>query len=120
MKKLFVLILMAGLLFALDAPAKSNKPIKGTIASFNDLVMGGSGKVNKSKAKELVAKGSPLVFKVGTGKKAKVYFVFNEDGTYAGKKLAKYAANNFIGIIGKIKKVHGINVIIAEKIESMD
>lgn len=120
MKKIFILILMAGLLFALDAPAKSNKPIKGTIVSFNDLVMGGSGKINKIQAKELVAKGSPLVFKVGNGKRAKVYFVFNEDGSYAGKKLAKYAANNFVGIIGKTKKVHGINIIIAETIESMD
>ncbi len=120
MKKIFVLILMAGLLFALDAPAKSNKPIKGTIVSFNDLVIGGSGKVNKKQAKELAAKGSPLAFKVGTGKKAKIYFVFNEDGSYAGKKLAKYANNKFIGIIGKTKRVHGINIIIAEMIESMD
>lgn len=116
MKKLFILILMAGLIIAIDAPAKSPKPIKGTIVSFNDLVMGGSGKVNKAQAKELVAKGQPLAFKV----KTKVYFVFNEDGSYADKKLAKYSANNFIGIIGKTKKVHGINIIIAEKIESMD
>jgi hypothetical protein len=64
--------------------------------------------------------GKPIVFLVGEGKKAKIYFVFNEDGSFAGKKLAKYASNKYVGIIGKQKVVGGLNIIIAEMIESMD
>lgn len=122
MYRLIALILLFGLLFSATTYSKGPvKPIKGRVASFTDIViMGGDGTVDKAKATEMAEKGQPIVFVVGTGKSAKIYFVFNEDGTYGGKNLAKYANNKFIGIIGKTKKVNGINIIIATQIESMD
>jgi outer membrane protein assembly factor BamB len=102
------------------APAKpgdySNKPLVGHIASMNDLVMGGSGKVNKAQAQELANKGNLIVFKSTNGD---VYFVYNEDGTFAGKKLANYANNDKVGMLGKSKVVDGLNVFIMTLMESM-
>ncbi len=82
--------------------------------------MGGDGKVSKDQAVSLAEKGDPIVFVVGDGKKAKIYFVYNTDGTFGGKNLAKYANNKFVGIIGKTSTKNGINFFIAEMIESMD
>ena len=113
---LFVAVLFSATLNSEPAP----KPMKGKVASLNDLVMGGTGKVDKAKAIELADKGNPIVFVTGKGKSAKVYFVYNTDGTFAGKNLAKYANNENIGIIGKTKKINGLNILIAESIESMD
>ncbi len=122
MYKMIALLLLVGVLFstAVNSEPASPKPMKGQVASLNDLILGGSGKVDKEKATELAEKGNPIVFITGTGKKAKVYFVYNEDGTFAGKKLAKYANNTNVGIIGKVKKVNGLNILIAESIDSMD
>ncbi len=100
--------------------AKAKKPIKGRIASLTGLFMGGDGKVSKDQAVSLAEKGDPIVFVVGDGKKAKIYFVYNTDGTFGGKNLAKYANNKFVGIIGKTSTKNGINFFIAEMIESMD
>ena len=61
-----------------------------------------------------------MVFCVEKGKSCKIYFVYNSDGTFAGKKLAKYANNKKVGIVGKAKTVSGINIIIADMIESAD
>jgi hypothetical protein len=97
------------------AAPKTAKPMKGQIVSFNDLVMGGKGKVTKDEAIKLAEAGNPIVFKVDK----KIYFVYNEDGTFAGKKLAKYANNEYVGIIGKAKTVNGINIIIMTMIDSM-
>jgi hypothetical protein len=94
---------------------KNAKPIKGQIVSFNSLVTGGSGKVTKDEAVKLADNGNPIVFKVNK----KIYFVYNDDGTFAGKKLAKYANSEFVGIIGKTKVINGINIIIMTMIDSM-
>ena len=114
-----VLMLVAVMFTAISSTEvlaqKSAKPIKGQVVSFNDLVMGGKGTVTKDQAKELAEKGNPIVFKSGKT----IYFVYNEDGTFAGKKLANYANNANVGIVGKTKKVNGINIIIASMIESM-
>lgn len=99
---------------------KSGKPLKGRVISLSKFVLDGKGIVNKDEATKEADEGKPIVFLVGEGKKAKVYFVFNEDGSFAGKKLAKFADNKFIGIIGKTRVVNGLNIIIAEMIESMD
>jgi len=122
MTKIFGLFILIAVLFtaisATDSLAqtkKAPKPIKGQVVSFNDLVMGGKGTVTKDQAKELAEKGNPIVFKSGKT----IYFVYNEDGSFASKKLANYANNEFVGIIGKTKKVNGINIIIASMIESM-
>lgn len=119
MTKFFGLFLLMAIMFTAisssDALAQTKKPIKGQVVSFNDLVMGGKGTVTKDQAKELAEKGNPIVFKSGKT----IYFVYNEDGTFAGKKLANYANNANVGIVGKTKKVNGINIIIASMIESM-
>jgi len=120
MKKIFALLLFVGILFSATVNSAPSKPMKGYVASLNDMVTGGTGKIDKAKATELAEKGNPIVFVTGKGKSAKIYFVYNEDGTFAGKNLAKFAANEFIGIVGKVKKVNGLNILIAEKIESMD
>lgn len=99
---------------------KSGKPMKGKVISLVKFVIDGKGVVNKEEATKEAEEGKPIVFLVGEGKKAKVYFVFNEDGSFAGKKLARYADNKFVGIVGKTKVVNGLNIIIAEMIESMD
>ncbi|TAL68893.1 MAG: hypothetical protein EPN82_09520 [Bacteroidetes bacterium] len=105
---------------AKQSVVKGKKPIKGRIASLTGLFMGGDGKVSKDQAVTQAEKGDPIVFVVGEGKKAKIYFVYNTDGTFGGKNLAKYANNKFVGIIGKTSTKNGLNFIIAEMIESMD
>ncbi len=120
-KSLGVLVLIA-VMFAVVSSSdmyaqakKAPKPIKGQVVSFNDVVFGGKGNITKDQAKELAEKGNPIVFKSGKT----IYFVYNEDGSFAGKKLASYANNETVGIVGKTKKVNGINIIIASIIESM-
>lgn len=103
-----------------DTKKKSGKPIKGRVISLSKFILDKQGIVGKDEAIKEAEDGKPIVFLVGEGKKAKIYFVFNEDGSFAGKKLAKFAANKFVGIIGKTQTVNGINIIIAEMIESMD
>lgn len=99
---------------------KSGKPVKGRVVSLSKFILDKQGIVGKDEAIKEAEEGKPIVFLVGEGKKAKIYFVFNEDGSFAGKKLAKFAANKFVGIIGRTQTVNGINIIIAEMIESMD
>ena len=104
-----------------DKKAKSAaKPIKGKVVSLTNVIMGKAGSVSKDEAMKMADKGDPIVFMVGEGKKGKIYFVYNTDGTFGSKNLAKYAANKFVGIVGKTKTVNGINYIVAEMIESMD
>lgn len=96
----------------------SKSPMKCQIVQLSKAVLSNSfSMMGKKIAKELVAKGKILVV---VNQHGKIYFVYNQDGSFAGKKLAKYAANKFIGIIGKRKTINGVNIIIAEKIESMD
>lgn len=100
--------------------AKMPKPIKGYVASLNHFIKDGSGRVSKEEAEQLAEKGSPIVFITGSGKSAKVFFVYSEDGSFAGKKLAKYAHNKFVGIIGKSITKNGFNHIIMTMINPMD
>lgn len=94
----------------------SKKPLQGTVVSFNDLVTGGTGKVNKATAQDLVSKGNLIVLQATDGN---LYFVYNEDGTFAGKRLAGYANNEKVGLLGKSKVVDGIHVFIMNLIEAM-
>jgi hypothetical protein len=91
-------------------------PIMGKIVSLSGLVHG-DGTVNKAEAAKMVEKAIPLMFKADAGS---VCMVYNADGSYAGKKLVKYASNKKIGIIGQVKTVNGVKIIIADKIESME
>lgn len=99
---------------------KLGKPIKGKVVSLAQMLLDKVGKVTKEEAMKQAEEGKPIVFLVGEGKKAKIYFVFNEDGSFAGKKLAKFADNKFVGIVGKTQSINGLNIIVAEIIESMD
>lgn len=122
MKKLLILMLIFGIFVSvtnLDAQKKSKKPIEGKVVSMNDLAIGSFQTWTKDAAEAEAAKGTPFVFMSGTGKKAKIYFVYNEDGTFASKKLAKYAHNAKVGIVGSVKKVNGINILIMELIDTM-
>jgi len=103
-----------------EANKKAGKPLKGRVISLAKYIIDYNGTVSKDEAMKEADEGKPIVLLVGEGKKAKIYFVFNEDGSFAGKKLAKYASNKYVGIIGKQKVVGGLNIIIAEMIESMD
>ncbi|MGQ9819474.1 MAG: hypothetical protein ACUVQ1_06065 [Candidatus Kapaibacteriales bacterium] len=105
---------------ASNTTKKTGKPIKGRVVSLAQMLFDKVGKVTKEEAMKQAEEGKPIVFLVGEGKKAKVYFVFNEDGSFASKKLAKFADNKFVGIVGKTQVINGLNIIIAEIIESMD
>lgn len=94
----------------------SKKPLQGTVLNFNDLMIGGSGKVNKEKALDLVSKGNMIVLKAVDGR---LFFVYNEDGSFAGKRLAGFANNDKVGLIGKAKVVDGLNIFIMNLIEAM-
>jgi len=94
----------------------SSKPIEGNVVSLNGLVMGGNGKVSKAEAQALAGNGNLILFRATNGT---VYFVYNEDGSFAGKRLANFAHNDKIGMLGKSKVVNGVNVFIMTLIESM-
>lgn len=120
MKKIAILTLVFSIFlgYALQTQAatpKAVKPIKGYVASFNDLMLGNNGKVTKDEAKKLVEAGNIMVLVSGK----KVYFVYNEDGTFASKKLANYANAKLVGILGKAKTVKGFNIIVSTNIEEM-
>ena len=95
---------------------KTGKPTVGVVISLLDFATGGTGEVNKAKATELVSKGQPLAIKAGTAKKPVIYIIANPDGTISNKKLAELA-NGKVGVVGKIKKRNGMNVIISDIIE---
>jgi len=127
MKRILGLLLVGLLLISVPTFAqtktttkKAPKPIVGKVVSLNEVATGNFTQWTKATADTAAAYGTPFVFKVGTGSKAKIYIVLNEDGSFAGKKLAKYAFNNKVGIVGKTKVKNGLNFIIAEMIEAME
>ncbi|PKL84509.1 MAG: hypothetical protein CVV22_12645 [Ignavibacteriae bacterium HGW-Ignavibacteriae-1] len=88
---------------------------KGEVISLDSYIMGGTGKVAKDKAKTLADAGHAIVFKSGN----KIYFVYNEDGSFAGKRLANFATAELVGIVGKTKTVHGLNIIVVSMIDAI-
>ncbi|MCE5305874.1 MAG: hypothetical protein ABFD61_02130 [Chloroherpetonaceae bacterium] len=99
---------------------KAPKPIVGKVVSLNEVATGNFRTWTKMEADTAATHGTPFVLLVGTGSSAKVYIVLFEDGSFAGKQLAKYAFNKKVGIVGKTKVKNKLNFIIAEKIESME
>ncbi len=99
---------------------KAPKPIVGKVVSLNEVATGNFRTWTKMEADTAASLGTPFVLLVGTGSSAKVYIVLFEDGSFAGKQLAKYAFNKKVGIVGKTKVKNKLNFIIAEKIESME
>jgi hypothetical protein len=98
---------------------KAAKPMKGTISSVSKIYTG-KYSINKAEAQTCISNNDPVVFVVGDGKKAKVYFILESDGSFSGKKLAGYAGNKKIAVFGKAKSVNGMNFIVEEMMESAD
>lgn len=96
------------------AAGTKEDPLKVRVVSLRDIVVSKPGLVNSTEATELIGKGQLLGVKTGN----KVYMVYNTDGSYAGKILAKFADKE-IGIVGKMKVVKGINVIVADLIKPL-
>lgn len=96
-------------------PAKTTK---GTVVDISALAATGDGTVNKAKADEATKNGHVLGFMVGTGKSAKVYFVVKVDGGSYSARLAALA-DNPVGITGKMVSKNGVNVIVADMVETM-
>ena len=124
MKKLFAIALIFALIgtFAIDTfAAKKNdpKPITGKIVCFDDIVTGNFQTWTLDSAKEASEKGIMFVLLTKKGKTSKIYFIFNEDGSNASKKVSKYAHKEKVGVVGKSKIVNGVNIIIMEMIEGM-
>ncbi|ROL58090.1 hypothetical protein D9V86_11860, partial [Bacteroidetes/Chlorobi group bacterium ChocPot_Mid] len=87
------------------------------IILLDDAVTGKFRKLTKPMALDLVQKGHTLVVRAENGA---IFFVYNEDKTIANEKLARFAANDFIGILGKTRYEYGLNFIFARYIESSD
>lgn len=124
MKKLFAIALIFALIGTIStnvfaAAKKAPKPITGTIVSFDDIVTGNFQTWTLDAAKDASEKGKMFVLLTKKGKTSKIYFIFNEDGTNASKKIAKFAHKEKVGIVGKSKLVNGVNIIIMEMIEGM-
>jgi hypothetical protein len=125
MKKVIILLVMltlaVGILPAQTKKApKAPKPTVGTVVSLNDAFLGSFTTWTKQTAVEAADKGTPFVLLVGTGKTAKIYFVLNEDGSFAGKKLAKFAFNKKIAVVGKVTTKNGLKFVVAELIDSVE
>lgn len=91
----------------------SKKPLEGEIVVLSDIASGNTRKLNKDLAKQLVEKGEILALKAGDN----IYFVYNQDGTLASKKLAGYANNSKVLMTGKAKIIDGVNIIIVDLME---
>lgn len=87
----------------------------GTVVCLTDYIKGETT-ISKDVAVTKAAAGDPIVLLVAK----KIYFVYNEDGTFAGKNLAKFAANKKVIVKGAKKTIAGINYIISTDIQSGD
>ncbi len=88
------------------------QPLMGYVASLDDLMMGGEGRVNSAKAKSLAEAGKVLVF-VGEGK---IYYVSDAGGNFAKKGLIKIAGEKEFGLKGKAESKYGLNYFIASNL----
>ncbi len=91
----------------------TNNAMSGVVVSINEIALGNNGEVSSSEAGRVVSKGNILAFKSGN----QIYLVYNEDGTFASKKLANYAGKKNLKIKGEIKKIDELHVLIATSFE---
>lgn len=91
----------------------SSNPMMAYVVALNEVAAGKDGKVSKSDAQSLLTKNQLLAVK--SEDNGNVYLVYHSNGNYAGKDLANMADVK-IGILGKVMKVKGVNVIMADKI----
>lgn len=92
----------------------SKNMMKGKVMSLAGYV---SGKMADGSFKD---NDQPLVLVTGQGKSSRIYFIYNSDGTFAGKKLMAFTPNKMVNVSGKTKTVNGLNVIYADNIESAE
>ncbi len=97
------------------AMADPNVPIEGTVVSLYGLVTSGKMEVNKAEAIDLVNRDQLLGFKDSKGT---IWIVYNTDGSYAGKNLARHADGK-LGIKGKKRNIKGANILIADEMIPM-
>ena len=122
MKKFISLMAVIAVLFTVvtitsttTAEGASAKKYTGSIVCFTDYIKGVKT-ITKEEAIEKAEAGEPIVLLVGK----KIYFVYNEDGTFASKNIAKFAANKKVIVKGTLKTVSNIRCIISTNIESGD
>ncbi len=84
-------------------------PLKGYVASLDDLAMGGDGRVNAQKAKSLVNSGKVLVF-VGEGQ---AYIVLDAGGNFASKGLIKIVGEKEFALKGTAHVKDGLAYFVA-------
>jgi len=114
---LVISILFAGIYASNIEAATAQKPLKGQIVSLDDIIKGVKDlQLTKERATELLERGSPLVFLYNN----KIYFVQEEDGAFAFRRLANFAHNKNVGIVGKTRTVRGINVLVMSSIDSIN
>lgn len=100
---------------AFQAEAAGDPLYKGKVVDVISVLKGGSGEISSDQAKKLVSEGKPIAFK----SEGKLYFIYSEGGSSMVSDLAKYASAPTLGIKGKLKRVHGLNIIIASYMEAM-
>ena len=94
-----------------DDPYKLEPTITGQAVSLAGIAAGTDGKVTSDNAAELIGQGDMFLL----NSNGTLYFVYDNEGNFAGATLAKYAGKT-IGLIGKEKIFEGINIFYAEEI----
>ncbi len=106
--------LIAIILFTLiNISNAANPKFVGKVAGLYSFAQGKTEKLTVDEAKKMVELGSPVVLVANK----KVYFVYNSDGSFSGKKLAALAGKEKITVTGKSQSKNGINIIYADNIE---
>jgi hypothetical protein len=102
-----------------DAP-KENKTEKQTVKTKNEWTgyVVNVGMASTSNVKKLSKAEAAEQMKnnqiIGFFSDGKVYLVYNTDGTYASRDLAKNADSDSFTIMGDMSNINGMNVIIAK------
>jgi hypothetical protein len=54
----------------------------------------------------------------GTGNTGNIYFVYNNDGTYAGSKLMDFVDKKSVSVTGRALTQNDVKMIILDKIDA--
>ncbi|MCX6146857.1 MAG: hypothetical protein NTW25_06345 [Candidatus Kapabacteria bacterium] len=111
MKKITLIALLILALVSISNAA--NPKFIGQVADLYSFSQGKSEKLTVESAKKMLELGAPIVFVANK----KVYFVYNSDGSYSGKKLSALAGKDKVTVTGKSVSKNGVNVIYADNIE---
>jgi hypothetical protein len=92
--------------------------LSGRIVSLNNIVTGSKTALTRDQAEKMNDEGQPLVFQEGSGSTGNIYFVYNDDGTYAGSKLMDFVDKKGVTITGRALTQNDVRMIIIEKIDA--